>query len=194
LNSFTSVLTKLKGDLERESYKWVQELKQLKLEEAEINKRMKENERKAARETDPSKKAFLLQLIEDDGKKLKANLKKQQELSNKFNFDPNKKVDDLIEAMKKSIEKGGKDKGSGSGNGGGFGKNRNPNNSDSESDDDSSDNDSDDNNPRPDKKDKDQPNFFQSNQSLILMAGTTLLIFFLLYSPKKEKPAYNYDF
>src|SRR6185369_17799990 len=33
LSSFQKDLTKLKGDLEREDYKWVQELKQLQLEE-----------------------------------------------------------------------------------------------------------------------------------------------------------------
>ncbi|CAJ0831416.1 15994_t:CDS:2, partial [Entrophospora sp. SA101] len=60
----------------------------------------------------------------DDGKKLKANVKKQQELSNKFNFDPNKRIDDLIESIKQAIEN---NRGSGSG-GSGSGRNRNKKN------------------------------------------------------------------
>ncbi|CAJ0831419.1 15995_t:CDS:2, partial [Entrophospora sp. SA101] len=71
-----------------------------------------------------AQKALLLQLIEDDGKKLKANVKKQQELSNKFNFDPNKRIDDLIESIKQAIEN---NRGSGSG-GSGSGRNRNKKN------------------------------------------------------------------
>jgi len=133
LKSFTNDLTKLKSDLEREDYKWVQELKQLKLEEAEIRKKIEENKRKAMNEKDPTQKALLLQLIEDDGKKLKANMKKRQELSNKFNFDPNKRIDDLIESIKQAIKNSGnKNKPSGSG-----GRNKNPTGSrDSDSDND----------------------------------------------------------
>jgi hypothetical protein len=43
-------------------------------------------------------------MIEDDGKKLKGNLNKQQELSKKFNFDPGRRVDDLVKSMKEAIE------------------------------------------------------------------------------------------
>ncbi|CAG8754123.1 11460_t:CDS:2 [Gigaspora margarita] len=132
LNSFCGDLEKLKSDLEREDYKWIQELKQLQLEEKEINRRIEENKRKAMNEKDPAQKALLLQMIDEDGKKLKANLKKQQELSKKFNFDPNKRIDDLIKAIKDAIE--GNSGGGGSGSGG-SGRNRNRGNNDDESDD-----------------------------------------------------------
>src|SRR6185369_14463768 len=92
---------------------------------------MEENKRKAMNEKDPAQKALLLQLIEDDGKKLKANMKKQQELSNKFNFDPNKRIDDLIESIKEAIENSG---GDGSGGSGGSGRNRNKNDNDDDND------------------------------------------------------------
>src|SRR5436309_6026420 len=101
---------------------------------------MEENKRKAMKETDPAKKAALIQAIEEDGLLLQQKYKKKQELSNKFNIDPKKKVDDLIEAMKKAIEKAGKKKDPG---GGGGGSHRNPNNSDTDtnSNDESSDGD-----------------------------------------------------
>src|SRR5437763_8008885 len=92
-------------------------------------------------EKDPAQKAFLLQLIEDDGKKLKANMKKQQELSNKFNFDPNKRIDDLINSIKEAIENSG-----GDGSGGGSGRNgRNRNKKDDDDDNDDYDNNNGDN-------------------------------------------------
>lgn len=188
LNSFQTSLTKLKGDLEREDYKWVQELKQLKLEEAQITKRMEENKRKTANETDPAKKALLLQMIEEDGKRLKSNLKRQQELSNKFTFDPNKKVDDLIEAMKRAVERTGQKK-----TPGGSGRNRNPNNPNPESSDDDDNGGDDNDRVEPGSKKEEQSNFLQSNPQLILLAGIALLVLFYLYSNQSKSEPY-YDF
>src|SRR5437660_1780002 len=91
---------------------------------------MEENKRKAMNEKDPAQKALLLQLIEDDGKKLKANIKKQQELSKKFNYDPSKRIDDLINSIKEAIKNSG---GDGSGGGGDTG-NRNKNKNDNDDD------------------------------------------------------------
>jgi hypothetical protein len=67
---------------------------------------MEQNKRKAMDQNiSPSEKITLLQAIEEDGKILKKNYEKQKELSNKFNFDPSKKVNDLIEKMKKAVER-----------------------------------------------------------------------------------------
>src|SRR4051812_22535403 len=96
-------LTKLKGDLQRESYKWVEELRQLNLEIGNLEQQMITRRQEAMNEEDPVRRAKILQLIEEDGKVLKEKYQKKQELSNKFNFDPSKKVNDLIEKMKKAI-------------------------------------------------------------------------------------------
>ena len=191
LNSFEKDLKKLKEDLEREDYKWVQELKQLKLEESEIRKRMEENKKKAMNEKDPAQKALLLQLIEDDGKRLKTNMKRQQELSNKFNFDPNKKIDDLIESIKQAIKNSGnKNKPSGS-----SGNNKNPTDPNVSDDDEDPNNDNDpDNDDNKGNKNKDQTDWFKDNKNLIIFGGIACLVIFYLYSQKLEKEPNYYDF
>lgn len=190
LNSFYGDLEKLKNDLEREDYKWVQELKQLQLEEKDINRRIEENKRKAMNEKDPAQKALLLQMIEEDGKKLKANLKKQQELSKKFNFDPNKRIDDLIKAIKDAIA--GNSGGSGGGSGG-SGRNRNRGNNDDENDDD---NDNPDNLGGGSGSDStgEKKETSQNQQQLIILGGIVLLVIFYFYSQKKEPEPNYYDF
>jgi len=114
---------------------------------------MEENKKKAMNEKDPAQKALLLQLIEDDGKRLKTNMKRQQELSNKFNFDPNKKIDDLIESIKQAIKNSGnKNKPSGS-----SGNNKNPTDPNVSDDDEDPNNDNDpDNDDNKGNKNKDQ--------------------------------------
>jgi len=192
LKSFSNELSKLKGDLEREDYKWVQELKQLQLEEREINRRMEENKRKAMNEKDPAQKALLLQLIEDDGKKLKANMRKQQELSNKFNFDPNKRIDDLIKSIKEAIEnnRGGNSRG------GGGTSNRNRNNNEDDEDDNNDDytNNSGNGSGLGSRRKEDKNQTQPSQQQLIIFGGIALLIIFYLYSQKQEKEPNYYDF
>jgi hypothetical protein len=85
----------------------VQELKELDAEINEINQRMEENKRKAMKsDISPSEKATLIQLIEEDGSLLQQKYEKKKGLSNRFNFDPTKKVRGIIDAMKKAIEKG----------------------------------------------------------------------------------------
>ncbi|MCE8163125.1 MAG: hypothetical protein I3274_02805 [Candidatus Moeniiplasma glomeromycotorum] len=185
-------LQNIKSTLQKEDYKWVQELKDLELEINQITQRMEENKRKAMNETDSIKKAALIAQIDEDGLLLQQKYQKKKELSNKFNFDPKKKVDDLIKAMKKAIERNNK-KPRGSGGGGGSGRNRNPNNSESESSD-SDDESSDDDDSNHHRK-KDQPSLFQ-NQQLILIAGVAVLILFFLWPAQKEvnKPTYDFDF
>jgi len=100
-------IERLKQEINKSQYKYFQELKVLKLERKQIEDGMKENERKAMTETDPEQKALLLQLIEEDGEKLKQNLKKQKEVPiANLKFESDKYVSDLIEAMKKAIERG----------------------------------------------------------------------------------------
>ncbi|CAG8664262.1 8842_t:CDS:2, partial [Ambispora gerdemannii] len=97
-----------------------------KLEQKQIENRMKENKRKAQSEKDPDEKALLLLAIEEDGKKLKKNLEKQKAIpASNLKFEPGKYVSDLIKGMKEAIEKGGKDgSGSSGGNGSGSGSGR----------------------------------------------------------------------
>src|SRR5215210_7706208 len=152
---------------------------------------MEENKRKAMNEKDPAQKALLLQLIEDDGKKLKANMKKQQELSNKFNFDPNKRIDDLVESIKEAIKNGGRD---GSG-GGGSGRNKNKNDNDDDNDNNggSGSSSTGDGSGSGGEKDKNQ-DLPQNNQQLIIIVGLAALVIFYLMNQKQEKEPNYYDF
>ena len=69
---------------------------------------MKENKEKAQNEKDPAQKALFLQMIEDDGKSLEENLKKQKLIpAINLKFEPENYVSDLIESMKKAIENSG---------------------------------------------------------------------------------------
>jgi len=69
---------------------------------------MQENKKKAMdKNIDPAEKALLLQLIEEDGTKLKSNLEKQKSLDQKFSYDPSQHVADLLSKMKEVIERKG---------------------------------------------------------------------------------------
>ena len=180
-------IKKIKLELKSSSYRWVQEIKQLKLEETQIRQKMKENERKAQSEKDPTQKALLLQMIEDDGKKLKKNLEKQKELSKKFNFDPGKRVDDLIKSMKEAIE-GNRANNSGS--------NFSRRNKKDEEDDDQNNNGGNNSNnstTNPNSSENKGSDWFQNNQSLIIFGAIAILLFFYFYTHQEEEPNY-YDF
>ncbi|CAG8504835.1 5619_t:CDS:1, partial [Racocetra fulgida] len=69
--------------------------------ETEITKLRKE----ALNEKDPIRRGKIMELIEEQGKNLEAKYRKKQELSNKFNFDPGQKVNKLIDAIKKALDK-----------------------------------------------------------------------------------------
>lgn len=185
---------KARTSLEKETYKWAQEIKMLELEQSQIEKQMKENERKAKNETDPAQKALLIQLIEEDGKKLKRNFEKQKELNSRFNIDPAKKVQDLIEKMKKVINKGGEGNGNNDEDDDNSGEENNqPNNGDEEEDENTEPSG---NNSRrtPKKKKQNQPNFFQNNQQLVMIATLAALVIFYLMNQKSEKEPNYYDF
>ncbi|CAG8572178.1 896_t:CDS:2, partial [Ambispora gerdemannii] len=122
--------------------------------ETEIQKLKKE----ALDEKDPVRRAKIMELIEEQGKNLEAKYRKKQELSNKFNFDPGRKVNNLINAIKKALDK--KDRSSGGGGSRNPRTSRNPNNSDTSSDSESSNySDTDDDNIKPSarKKKKESP-------------------------------------
>src|SRR5688572_24740409 len=91
LKNFSGDLTKLKNDLEKEDYKWVEELNQLNLEIGKLETEIQKQRQEALDEKDPVRRAKILQLIEDNGKLLEGKYRKKQELSKKFNFDPSKK-------------------------------------------------------------------------------------------------------
>src|SRR5256885_8021560 len=130
---------------------------------------MKENQQKALRETDPIKKQALIAEIESDGKLLQQKYREHQEHSNKFRFDPSKHVSDMINGMKKAIERS--NRGGLGGGGGDPGKPRRPKNPDGSSDDEDDDK-GNGNNKRPDgnkcpSKKKNQPE--QNNQQMLLI-------------------------
>ncbi|CAI2172078.1 12604_t:CDS:1 [Funneliformis geosporum] len=81
---------------------------------------------------DPAEKVLLLQLIEEDGKKLTVNLEKQKNIDEKFKYDPSKHVSDLLSKIKEAIER--KDNNSTSRNPKASKNPTDPNNSDSEDD------------------------------------------------------------
>ena len=202
LNSFQKDLEKLKSDLEREGYKWVEELNQLNLEIGKLEAEIRRQRKEVLDEKDPVRRARILQLIEENGKALEGKYRKKQELSNKFNFNPSKKINDLIESIKRSIER--KNKRNSGGNGGRNSRtNKNANSSDGESfdsdGDSNSDNDIDTNNGNNGSKNDKNTNFLQKNQQLIIVAGLALLVIFYLISEKdnnkdSQTDHYLYDF
>ena len=121
-------LEQLKSQLGAEKYQYVEELRLLKLEQKQIEARMAENKRKVEREKDPSKKAALLLLIEEDGKKLEENFRKQKAIpTSKINFNPSEHVKRIMEGIRRALaERGGRPSGGSSGSSGG--NRRNPTN------------------------------------------------------------------
>ncbi|CAI2161596.1 13875_t:CDS:2 [Funneliformis geosporum] len=108
LRPLRNEVKQLQEKISKSKYKYFAELKTLKLEQRQIEQRMKDNKQKATNEKDPTKKAVLLQLIEEDGKQLETNLKKQKEIpTSNLKFEPDKYVNDLVNSMKEAIEKRG---------------------------------------------------------------------------------------
>lgn len=196
VNEVKKELDKAKASLGKETYKWVEEIKQLDLEIGKIEAEVAKLRKEALDEKDPIRRAKIIEQIEDQGKVLQGKYQKKQELSNKFNFDPGKKVKNLIDAIKRALDK--KDK-KGSGNGGISRTPRNPNNSDSEDnsndDENFNESDTDDDDDRSSnttkKKRKVRKNFFQDNKQLIIIAGLALLVIIYLYSQNGEEENYS---
>lgn len=188
-------LENLKSQLGTETYQWVEELKRLELEIRQIEQKMKENQQKALRETDPIKKQALIAEIESDGKLLQQKYREHQEHSNKFRFDPSKHVSDMINGMKKAIERS--NKGGSGGSGGNPNKPRKPNvpndpfggsNNGNRSNNLPDGNDS---NRTPRKRN--QPE--KSNQQMLLLAIAVIVVLFFLMNQKSDHSRYpDYDY
>ncbi|CAH1767622.1 12765_t:CDS:2, partial [Entrophospora sp. SA101] len=191
------MLENLKSQLGMEKYQHIEELRILKLEQKKIEARMQENKRKAMNEKDPTKRAKFLQLIDEDSKKLEENLRKQNAIpTSPIKFNASKYVSEMIEGMKKAIERNNK---GGSGSGGGEGdpdKPRKPKKPDDSSDDDDDKkgdgNNNDDDNKRPPRKKKQSE---QNNQQMLLIAIAVIVVLFLLMNQKDpDRPRYrDYD-
>lgn len=185
LKPLRNEIRRLKEELGKNQYKYFQELKILQLEQKQIENSMKKNNQKAMTETDPDKKALLLQLIEEDGENLKENLKKQKAIpTTNLKFDPGKHVNDLIKALKEAISRSTKKP--------------------SKSNSDESNDDSDDDNPtgtpnnpfnpfQPSHNSTDK-NWWQENQQLLIFAGIVLALTFYLYSQKETTEENHYDY
>jgi len=168
IRSLKKEVTSFKDRISQEKYKYYEELRLLKLEQKKVEDRIKENKAKSEKETDPAQKALLLQMIEDDGKKLKENLEKQKAIpTSDLTFNPDKYVSNLIKGIEKN-------------------KNNNSANPDSSDDDSDTDNNSENGN------NNTSQNFFQTNQPLIFGAIAILLIYYF-YTYQEEEPNY-YDF
>jgi len=169
-----SEIRRLKDQISQERYKYYEDLRLLKLEQKKIEDRMKENKRKAQSEKDPGKKTLLLQMIEDDGNKLKENLEKQKEIpTSNLRFDSDRYVSDFIESMKKSAG------------------NRTEKNNGSNSPDNS---DSDDNfSTSKESNNKGKPSWLKDNWHPIMISIIFLLVLFYFYYSQEEEPNY-YDF
>jgi len=84
VEDFRRDLERLKNDIERVSYNEAKELKRLTLEERQLKQEIEENERKAQKESDPTKKAKFLFLVNEA--KEKSNQKKKNYKSLCLNF------------------------------------------------------------------------------------------------------------
>ena len=193
LRPLRSEVSRLKENINNQQYKHYEEIKLLKLEQKQIENRMRENKRKAENEKDPDKKALLLIAIEEDSKLLKKNLEKQKAIpTSNLRFEPDKYVSDLINSMKEAIKNSG---GGGPGDGSGSGRNKNKNDND-DSDDDINcpgSNTGGGSNPtsnEPKGKESNQP----TQQQLIIFGSIACLVIFYLYSQKSKPEPNYYDF
>jgi len=188
-------LEDLKNQLNQNQYQHIEQLRLLQLEQKKIEARMKQRQREAQREKDPSKKAALLLLIENDAKELEENLRQQQAIPKSgINFNPKEYVDKIINGIRDVLRNKGK---GGSGGGGNPNKPNRPNKPNDNPFDfptggNSGNNDPNDNtNPRTprgrssDKKDKD-------NSQMIIFAIVALIVLFFLMNQKEARPS-RYD-
>jgi hypothetical protein len=84
----------------------VEDLKRVQFEIDKIEAKMKENKQKALKETDPIKKQALIEEIEADGRLLQSKLEERNKYTEKFKYvNVSKYVSDLVEGMKKAIER-----------------------------------------------------------------------------------------
>lgn len=111
-------LEQTKSLLSKETYQAVVEIRQISLEIRKLEDGIREKQREAQDpNTSPQRKLALLAEVEEDGKQLKQKYARRKELDKKFNFNFDKHISALVEAMKKIVE--GNSGSSGNGSSGG---------------------------------------------------------------------------
>jgi len=108
VEDFRRDLERLKNDIERVSYNEAKELKRLTLEERQLKQEIEENERKAQKESDPTKKAKFLFLVNEAKEKWKKVLERKKQLKSANlgnNFDPNKHIDDFLKKLEDKLNR-----------------------------------------------------------------------------------------
>ena len=185
VDDFRREVENLKRDIERVSYNEAKELQKLNQEERKLQKEIEENEKKARNEPDPEKKKKFMILANQAKEKWKKVLERKKQLKSSSlgdNFDPNKHINDFIQAIEDKLKNRP--------------PKRDPNNPNFP--------------PNPNHQEPGSypskpldpfqstsrttpSNFFQSNLKLIILGTFALLVLFYLYS-NQSKPETYYDF
>jgi hypothetical protein len=181
---FVGTVNTLKRDIEKVHYDEAKELKALEIEESQIKQEIEDNERKAANETDPTKKHQFFILVDEGKAKWKKIIEKKKKLKISGlgeNYDSDKFIENFIQGIKDKI-----------------GGNKPPRNPFKTPDDDEPDTPSKPKGKSPNPLDPFVPNPnqnpLQNNQQLLIFAGFALLVMFFFLNQKPEKPTPYYDF
>jgi hypothetical protein len=192
-------LERLKGQLQGESYQWVEELKRIQFKIDKIKREMEEKKRKAMNEKDPKKRAALLLEIEEDGKQLEKLYKEHQQHSDKFKFNASSYVSNLVEKMKQAIEGNFKNPRGGSSGGSGGGNPNRPNRPGGSGGNDpfgglGGGNPDDNNNPKSPRGKRQGSSESKDNQQMIFIAiAVALVLFFLMNQKDSSSRRGEYD-
>ena len=172
LNKFRREFARLKEEISQTTYDESKELAKLDIEQEKTEQELLENQKKANEETDPSKKAIFLEIVEESKKKLQeiTDKKKKIPLNNLgSDFDIKKHIEELIKAAK-----GNQTPNSDPNNN----KKRVPETPRGRTP----------NSPSPSNPDtsKEQEDWFKQNQQLIIFTGIGLLVIFFLMNQKND--------
>jgi len=186
-------LENLRSQIGGEKYQNVENLRLLKLQEKKIKDRISELRRDASKEKDPTKKARILLLIEEEGKKLEDNLRQQKAIpASGIKFDPKQHVDGFIDGIRKALA----GKGS-SGGGGNPNRPNKPNKPGDKSDEpfgggggSNSDEGNDPSRPPRQRKEKAE----KDNSQMILIAVAVIVILFLMTNQSKPQREEEFDY
>lgn len=99
INNFRRDLESLSGEVSRITYDVAKKLRKLQVEEKIIKRQIEENLQRAQNEQDPNKKAKLLILVEDDKKKLQTNLEEQKKIRVGENFNPDSYIEEFLKGV-----------------------------------------------------------------------------------------------
>lgn len=196
MSAFRRELESLSGDISRTPYNVAKKLKKLQLEEKNLKRTIEENLKRAAMEKDSEKKRKLLILVEEDKKKLQANLEEQAKIRIGENFNPDRYIEEFIKGIEDKLA--GRDRSRSGGSGDKRSpKSPNPNNPDNNNG--GSGESLPPNYPRgggnPWQPNQPQNSSQPNQQQLILIAGVFLVAIFLLMSQKDtDRPRHRtYD-